>query len=385
MRKRRVAMVLTAGVLIGVIGVTFWPKNMLEILGSTLASVTLETVDDIQRQPRVNVTLPIIGRVIYPSPYKGQFTAGAKAMAFNLDPKTTAGVIYPKGKRFIVMSGMVDLESAAWTLQGQTVEVAHMMGGANYVECPLLYGSTAEEAEVSTTMFDTRARGIDRFRVRLPACGTPEPKYPSYSAKAGSFTVKFDPLPRLSPMFPLRYRVRVEGAPRSVFLIRFTNAADHVPVARYEHMLRCTPEEPGIFRPEGDIFEAWRNRGKTRRLDLAVKRLAPKDLTLKARVTSPSDVKLVDKTGRAFAWTESGNGLWVSTLRGEDGVAALRFGPFWSPWDSSEELGRPWSSMIYMDKSRAYLRSLKEGEEVETTVYSVAEVHTAQVTIDNPN
>ncbi len=389
MDKRGVGLVVVALVLSGGGWVLLRPKQKLEILGPTRIPLTLETVEDIQRKPSIDIKLPIIGHVVYPALSQGQFSVDANGPGFRpwfrLDPKTTAGAIYPKGKRLMSLGSVIDLESAVWELRGQSVEIAHMMAGANFVECPLLYGSQSEEAEVSTSMFNMTARGIDRFRVRLPASGIPEPKYRSYTAKAGPWTVRFNPLLRLSPMFPLRYEVRVEGGADSIYLIRFTNAAEHVPATAYEPMLRCMPANPGIFRPAGDIFEQSKNQGKPRRLDLVIKRLAAKNLTLTARILSPSNIKLFDAAGRASVWTDSRFGPWASTLRGSDGVAALRFGPCWSPWDSSQELGRPWATSMFTDNSTAYLRTLKNGEKVEATAYSVAEVHTAQVTIDNPN
>ncbi len=360
-------------------------SNTVSLLESPI-KLKLITTEEIAREPTIDITLPLVGNIVWPRPPKSPFLLGVGG-GWEVDPRVYAGVLFvPPAKRFARSAARYD----TWTFEnGDTARSG--LATCYQVNCPRVFGSHPRVATVDSRVF---ADVLGPIRVRLPAMGVPEPKLPKLATNVGDWKVSFDPERWIAPAFPIRYRVRVDDDKGSSFRIAFYRGSDvlWLPNSREATMmmgpvaeLRCTPEQPAVLNVEA-LFQNFERENHPLSIYCVIRRM--KATAVKFRIVRANGVtSIVDEGGRVYAILSSR--MEVNQIRShQHGVDALQVGGTWINNDSKVEnlWGLLPSSSYDGSLNRPFaLAKLADSQVVDGVVYRVVEERRAQVILELPN
>lgn len=361
MRRRRWTWVagLSASITASCILLFARSRDQLAILAS---SIPLEVIQahQVGQRPKINFSVPLIGRITYPQdlsglPFSldtGTLDHGTKEWPIN--PKTSAGAIYIAGKSpmpFFIEFGQPQVST--WSFGNSRVETtfSHVMN-TGYLECPLVFGSRSREVDLST---ESLSSGQVNARLSLPPSGIPEPALPRLTTSLGSWTVRMEPKPWISPMFPIHYDVAVDDRNASLFLVSVSRPSEKYGFSQ----LLCTPDRAATVD-----FDSWyRGEQLPVRVRLTVRRIAgvPTQFVMKrGTLNGWLCLKAVGPKGVVYA-----SAFGYSCPKD---VACVRIGDEWSALPESYDGGYP------PVRQRACLKMFQDGQVVDGIIYKTVEL-----------
>ncbi|MEQ1933397.1 MAG: hypothetical protein ABL962_05905 [Fimbriimonadaceae bacterium] len=153
--------------------------------------------EELATKPRFDFNFLGLGRVVWPQPPP------------TVDPPLAfeeAGVIAVNGTGHI----------RSWQKWSTWVNGQHLLSKRNGLRCPYVFGNESRE-----TVLELDNGTL--LKVLLPPNGKPEPKLPRIRIPTGPGFVVAEPLPWVSPSFPIGYQVSLEGFPAdSVWYVEVT-------------------------------------------------------------------------------------------------------------------------------------------------------------------
>lgn len=210
---------------------------VVAIAGATVAWVALRPRDELSLREKSPSTLQAIPRARIGSKPWVNFALGSFKIVY-----PQPNVVPPEFGQIPGSSGLLLSESAIspWEGAGWTGTAAWIVNGNQIPAGPSFLGSSldAKKADVWPCPYVFGDKPIDvdlkpspwsetTIKLRLPPNHQPAPAVKDHSVEFGEYTVRLKPKPWISPSFPLRFDVSVDGAKKDeAFLLTFTEALD---------------------------------------------------------------------------------------------------------------------------------------------------------------
>lgn len=315
-RRKRVGRWVAIACLVVASGAVAWTiysqSGQLSLAGNTTVPMVAIPVSQIGSEPWFN--FKIAGRQIaYPAQNK-----------VNRDYKKVPGLsgvlVVDKGQAPWAGSGWLALAEwqdeqdkivAGFSFLGEGVEP----GAHDIWPCPYVFGKSPR-----TVKLIPRPEA-DPIAINLPPNRMPEPKIPSQEVTMGDWTIKFKPKPWISPSFPIRFEVSIEGAKKGEWF--FLSIAE--PATGTTH-LRISPGQPAEFA----AFD-WQASHATLLRFQKVRRIPLQFNVERTSVTSGSEeirVHLDDTIVESVSISHS-MGSATNALQSSAGYLALQIGNRW--------------------------------------------------------
>lgn len=253
--------------------------------------------------------------------------------------------------------------TATWTVDGEPISAGPSFlgrdaepGKLDLWVCPYVFGDAPKIAELRI-----RSATDDPIRLSLPPNRVPEPKIEARAVKVGAYTVRLQPKPWLSPSFPIRFAVTVEGGKKDdAFLMTISEAIDGG-----ANLIYADGEPAELSLQNWD--ESW---GILMQLQRVKKEKMPLSVTRAALTPPMQNIKFSREDHLVCDLTWNGNEPSYTGVSSYEipGYAALRIQDYW-PFGEFE------TRHTFGEHRHSYssFSGLKDGDVIEALGYKAEE------------